>query len=445
MDERRDSLQTSTELAAAAREDQVHAAFVQIVSGFLILGVVVFVSLLLTLVLFESASTVLQALIAAALALLLLMPMTVTMYRVSMRATRRSTEVTAEWEARVNREASRREFEAQVADAFEMAENEPEALRVVERSLGAVLPGQFVELLLADNSHAHLEQLVSVGDDERFPGCPVASPSDCPAARRSRVLEFPDSNAVNACPKLAGRTEEGCSALCMPVSVMGRTVGVIHSVGGRDTEIDRAVVGDLQAIANQAGARLGMLRVLADSQLQASTDGLTGLLNRRALEERYRVLRSRPGPLAVAMADLDHFKRLNDTHGHETGDRALRTFAETLRATVRTEDVVCRHGGEEFALIFPACSAEAAGRLLDRVRAQLSDTVSSTGLPRYTASFGVVDGDPREDLEALLRRADAGLFEAKRLGRDRIVVNGIEQEDFSEPPSIAPVDLDAAS
>jgi diguanylate cyclase (GGDEF)-like protein len=225
----------------------------------------------------------------------------------------------------------------------------------------------------------------------------------------------------------------------MPVSVMGRTVGVIHTVGARNTEIDRAVVGDLQAIANQAGGRLGMLRVLADSQLQASTDGLTGLLNRRALEDRFRVFRTRTGPLAVAMADLDHFKRLNDTHGHETGDRALRTFAETLRATLRSEDVVCRHGGEEFALIFPACSADAAGKLLDRVRSQLSDTLASTGLPRYTASFGVVDGDPREDLEALLRRADAGLFEAKRLGRDRIVINGIEQHEPSEPSEPASI------
>jgi diguanylate cyclase (GGDEF)-like protein len=144
------------------------------------------------------------------------------------------------------------------------------------------------------------------------------------------------------------------------------------------------------------------------------------------------------------MADLDHFKRLNDTHGHETGDRALRTFAQTLRATVRAEDVVCRHGGEEFALIFPSCSADTAGRLLDRVREQLSEALAASGLPHYTASFGVVDGDPGEDLEALLRRADAGLFEAKRLGRDRIVINGAEPEDLREPPTIAAVDAAAS-
>src|SRR5262249_17517512 len=162
-------------------------------------------------------------------------------------------------------EMARRQFEARVTDAFDMAENETEALRVVERSLSAVLPGQPVELLLADNSHAHLERLAQTGDFERFPGCPVASPNECPAARRARVLASPASNAVNAGPKLARRAGGGCAALCMPVSVMGRAVGVIHTVGPRDTDLSREVIGDVQAIANQAGARLGMLRVLADS------------------------------------------------------------------------------------------------------------------------------------------------------------------------------------
>jgi diguanylate cyclase (GGDEF)-like protein len=423
MGERRDTAHSSGELEEA-RNRVLRTAVVQFTVSALLLGVVVFVAMLISVAIVGTETGAIQAVVAAALAMAMIFPVILAMYRSAMRETKHNNDLTAEWEQRVNREVSRRDVETRVADAFEMAESETEALRVVERSLASVLPGQHVELLLADNSHAHLQRLVTVGDDDQYPGCPVASPNECPAARRSRVLEFPDSDAVNACPKLVGRTEQGCSALCMPVSVMGRTVGVIHAIGERHAEIGNAVVGDLQAIANQAGARLGMLRIIADSQLQASTDGLTGLLNRRALEDRFRTYRMRPGRLAVAMADLDNFKALNDTYGHETGDRALRSFAETLRSALRAEDVVCRHGGEEFAIVLPSCSAHEAATLLERVRTQLRQTARETGLPSYTASFGVVDGDPREDLEALLRRADAGLFEAKRRGRDRIVING---------------------
>ena len=94
--------------------------------------------------------------------------------------------------------------------------------------------------------------------------------------------------------------------------------------------LDDSRIDDLETLANQAGARLGMLRVMAETQLQASTDGLTGLINRRTLENHVRNLRSSNGAFALVMADLDRFKELNDTHGHEAGDRALRIFAETL-------------------------------------------------------------------------------------------------------------------
>jgi diguanylate cyclase (GGDEF)-like protein len=137
------------------------------------------------------------------------------------------------------------------------------------------------------------------------------------------------------------------------------------------------------------------------------------------------------------MSDLDHFKMLNDTYGHETGDRALRSFASMLRATLRVEDIVCRYGGEEFALILPGCSAHEASEILERVRLELHAATRQGGVPSYTASFGVVDADPAEDLEAVLRRADSSLFEAKRGGRDRIVINGITTTSVGDTPAEA--------
>jgi diguanylate cyclase (GGDEF)-like protein len=323
---------------------------------------------------------------------------------------------------RLDEERRHRDLEAQVADALEMAENETEALRLIERSFATVLPESMTELLLADNSHAHLTRKAAANPDAAA-GCTVSSPQDCPAARRARMHRFHDSDALNACPKLAGRPTGRCSAVCIPVSIMGRTVGVIHTVGEVDQPINDAVQSDLHAIANHSGTRLGMLRVMAETQLQASTDGLTGLLNRRAFENGFLHLRERAATGVVVMADLDHFKTINDTYGHETGDRALRVFADTLRKEVRGSDLLARRGGEEFAVVFADCELADAVDVLERVRLKLLAAIREAGLPSFTASFGVTRAFLAEDLDLLLARADAALFEAKNGGRDRIVTS----------------------
>jgi diguanylate cyclase (GGDEF)-like protein len=325
-------------------------------------------------------------------------------------------------QSRLDEDRRHRDLEAQIADALEMAENEPEALRLIERSFGMVLPESMTELLLADNSHAHLTRKAAA-NGSAAEGCSVSSPQDCPAARRARTHRFRDSEALNACPKLAGRASGPCSAVCIPVSVMGRTVGVIHTVGSVTTPIGDAVVSDLHSIANQSGTRLGMLRVMAETQLQASTDGLTGLLNRRAFENGFLHLRERASNGVAVMADLDHFKTINDTYGHETGDRALRVFADTLRNEVRSTDLLARRGGEEFAVVFADCELEQAVEVLERVRLKLHSAVREAGLPSFTASFGATPAFLAEDLDLLLARADAALFEAKNGGRDRIVTS----------------------
>ena len=112
-------------------------------------------------------------------------------------------------------------------------------------------------------------------------------------------------------------------------------------------------LGALEAIASQAGSQIGMLRVMSATTLQAATDPLTGMLNRRSLENKVHEMIRRGTPFTLAMGDLDHFKRLNDTHGHDAGDRALRLFARTTLRVLRAEDLICRFGGEEFVFVFP--------------------------------------------------------------------------------------------
>jgi diguanylate cyclase (GGDEF)-like protein len=324
-----------------------------------------------------------------------------------------------------------------------MADGESEVIEVIERSLASVVPDSPTELLLADNSHAHLVRMASVSPTGEPPACEVDSPDRCPAARRAQVQRFSDSDDLDACPKLRNRVEGRLSALCVPVSIMGRVVGLIHATGPPHEQIAEDSVEDLETLAKLAGARIGLLRVMAETQLQAATDSLTGLFNRRTFEGKVSALRREMDGMAVAMVDLDHFKILNDTHGHETGDRALVLFARLLKESFRSEDLCCRHGGEEFAIAFPACIAVQARNALNAFRSRLSAAISVAGLPSFTVSAGIVDAKMHEDLPAALARADSALYQAKFGGRNQVVVHDASGQTI--PLAEDPLGLDVPS
>jgi diguanylate cyclase (GGDEF)-like protein len=163
-------------------------------------------------------------------------------------------------------------------------------------------------------------------------------------------------------------------------------------------------------------------------QRLASTDALTGLTNRRVfLEQATRELaRSRRygSPLALILVDLDHFKLVNDRHGHLAGDDVLIHAARTLAGELRDVDVIARHGGEEFAILLPETDAAGAAGVAERSRRRLAETsVAIDGVAvRVTASMGVASGVGAGTLDELLRRADAALYRAKDAGRDRVEV-----------------------
>jgi diguanylate cyclase (GGDEF)-like protein len=160
------------------------------------------------------------------------------------------------------------------------------------------------------------------------------------------------------------------------------------------------------------------VRAFEKTQLQASTDGLTGLVNRRTLERQLRGLFKGGDRFALAIADLDNFKQLNDTHGHETGDRALRLFAQVAQDTLRDQDSIARWGGEEFVIVLEGLDRFEAIPILDRVRERLAKAHPGE-TPRFTTSFGVADCSQAETLESLMAIADGGLYAAKHGGRDR--------------------------
>jgi diguanylate cyclase (GGDEF)-like protein len=312
-------------------------------------------------------------------------------------------------------------FLRDLQDALDMGETEADALAVTAKALRDAAPGP-AELLVADASRAHLRRAASaIGAGA--PGCGVETPWGCPAVRRGRTLQFSSSDDLSACPRLSDRGGEPCSAVCVPITILGTPTAVIHATAPvSDAPWAPSVTDRMEGVAAQVGARLGVLRAMAKSQLQAETDPLTGLLNRRAMEERVRHLREAETPFALAMADLDHFKRLNDSHGHDTGDRALRTFARVLREAVRDNDVVARHGGEEFVVVLPGADSLAAAPVIHRIRDRLSEAVGTALIPQFTVSIGLADSSWSSDLTDVLRAADHALMEAKAQGRDRLVI-----------------------
>ncbi len=341
------------------------------------------------------------------------------------RAKDRSAEQLAQSKARereMTADARRREFETRLGNALEMASSEGEVLTVAGRALSMVTGDDRVEILLADNSHAHLQRALVSGSDPAGPGCGVQSPEQCVAARRGQTQVFHDDRELDACPHLVGRPHGRCAAVCVPVSIMGRTTGVVHWSEPVPNRLDPLAVSQLEVLANQTGARLGMLRIVSESQLQATTDHLTGLMNRRAFEHNVRSLQHEGTPFSVVMADLDHFKTLNDTHGHDAGDRALRMFVGVLRSTLRPTDLACRYGGEEFVIALPDCDANAAARVCERLAEALTLANMEGSTPAFTCSFGIAPGRADASLQELVTEADAALYEAKRQGRDRWVI-----------------------
>ncbi len=318
---------------------------------------------------------------------------------------------------RLRSEAGRSSFSNQLVEALEMADSEAEADKVIARAMSAISDVHPMELLLADSSRAHLER-ACVHPKTGASNCTVESPYSCIAVRRGHPQIFPDADALNACPKLLGRMGGSISAACVPVNFMGRALGVLHVTGAKGKPPNAEQIAQLTALGVHAGTRIGTLRAFERSQLQASTDSLTALTNRRAAEEVLNNLMAVDSAFAVVMADLDFFKRLNDTQGHEAGDRALKLFADTARGVVRDRDHVVRWGGEEFALLLPGADAERAVEIVGRLRTALAQAHLVSGTPIFTASFGISDSTMARDRETLIRLADEALYRSKQGGRD---------------------------
>lgn len=329
-------------------------------------------------------------------------------------------------------EQHHRRFESRAASAMEMSTSEDDALQTATAAMREIDADVAVEFLLADSSEAHVHRAAC--SDNCAGGCAVPTPSQCPVMRRGETMSFVTSERFDACPFLRNRSGDTLAAVCVPLSIMGKTTGVAHMIRPLDRPLDAPQLKRVDTVVKLLGERLGVVRAFAQSRQQATTDPLTGLLNRRCIESHVRRLRLDGQRFAIAYGDIDRFKQLNDTHGHETGDRALRTFSDVLRDSLRSDDLVGRWGGEEFVVLMPGANTAEAEQRLQRIRAKLDERLRDGAAPRFTVSFGLCGPEHPGDFDQRLATADAALITAKRTGRDRVVVVGAENLQPVHPP-----------
>ncbi|HUL60903.1 MAG TPA: diguanylate cyclase [Anaeromyxobacteraceae bacterium] len=245
--------------------------------------------------------------------------------------------------------------------------------------------------------------------------------------------EMPRLDGVDVCRRIRDR-EAGGTAYTYVLLLTARG-GRDNVIAGMEAGADDYVVKPFDEhelrVRVRAGRRIvelqaELFRLQEMFRLQSRTDPLTGCLNRRAIVERLGAEMSRAKRdgrvLGVAMLDLDHFKRVNDTHGHAAGDEVLRELVRRLGAGTRVSDTFGRVGGEEFLVLWPLAGTEDVSVAAERTRVLVAATpfpVGPGGLA-VTASFGVTTTSGAEEPEAVMARADQALYAAKQGGRDRV-------------------------
>ncbi|WP_233221975.1 GGDEF domain-containing protein [Allosphingosinicella deserti] len=340
-------------------------------------------------------------------------------------------------EANGRREAMTQALEAhgrvkilfEMADILQSATGYEDANAVLRSSASRLLPDLHGCLYVFNNSRDRLD-LLTEWNGERADQQSIA-PGACWALKRGKPHVNTDAPFSLTCAHHSGDQQ----VLEVPMMARGELYGLLtfSSLNTNSVPDQKANGGIISALADAMSLALSNIALREKLRNQALRDPLTGLYNRRYMEDmldRFVLLSARTGtPVGLVMIDLDHFKRLNDEHGHLLGDTVLRAVAQTIKEGLRETDIACRYGGEELIVLLPDCTLEDAAAKAETLRARVEALSDIHGV-RITASFGVA-ASPETDssVRDLIASADAALYEAKHAGRNRVVATAARVRD----------------
>jgi len=281
-------------------------------------------------------------------------------------------------------------------------------------------------LAVFHGSGQYLETVARWGDGTLVEN--VFPMKDCWAIRRGRPHEVVDPKTSLLCEHFVRPPERGY--LCLPLTVQGETLGIFYLDAAPPSQDDHPINHRQLAVMAGETIKLSLANLKLQKTLheQATRDPLTGLFNRRYLNETlprelHGALR-RDAHLCLVMIDLDHFKRFNDTFGHDTGDLVLREAGRLLRENLRKSDIACRYGGEEFVLVLPGSSLADAIQRVEQLRVlfeKLEIRQNGQLMATTTISAGIAaTPEHGSTMEILMQAADKALYAAKDAGRNRI-------------------------
>jgi len=310
-----------------------------------------------------------------------------------------------------------------MTDMLQSADTNEDALAVLRATSLRLLPQFGAALYVFNNSRDRLDLIGSWALPEGIALPQLLSPGNCWALKRGK-FHINDAPSGTLCCSHHGAE---LSTIEIPMLARGAVYGLLMFATDREGAFDelRNVQRLGRMLADSMSLALANIALREQLRTQSLRDPLTGLYNRRYMEdslERYTSLAERSGgSTAVIMVDMDHFKALNDLHGHAKGDSVLRDAAAQLVGGVRPSDVVCRYGGEELMVILPDCGLEDAAARAEVLRGRIEALTAAHGTP-ISASFGVASIPESSTTHVdVVAMADTALYAAKQQGRNRVI------------------------
>jgi len=315
----------------------------------------------------------------------------------------------------------------QMNDLLQACKSVDEAFRVIGMACEDLFSGQSGGMAVLHDSGQFLETFTRWGDTPLLED--IFALEDCWAMRRGQQHEVTDPQINMLCRHFTSPPTSGY--LCLPMVVHGETLGLFYQETPSGLTLDQTLKWKQKALTVAEGIKssLSNLRLRELMHRQANHDTLTGLFNRRYLDDtlprELNHARRKNDPISVAMLDIDHFKKFNDTFGHEAGDLILREIGYVFKESLRKSDIACRYGGEEFVIVLFDSTQKESKKRFEKIREQISTLqirYREQLLGRMTVSIGIVEAtDNTLTAEELVAAADKALYAAKRAGRDCII------------------------